>query len=87
MLNHVIMADLPLHTIAENNLLPNGCAKAFRREALEDVESADNTDGSGGVNSSSINSIVVLVKTAAAVIVNKLIIPLIVSIFYFVSKT
>ena len=24
---HVIMADLPLHRIGEDNLLPNGCAK------------------------------------------------------------
>ena len=27
-LNHIIMADLLLHAIAENILLPNGCANA-----------------------------------------------------------
>ena len=65
----MIIVELPLHAIAENNLLPNSCAKAsatrkgvkklaieshdfimteiLRREALEDVDSADNTDGSG----------------------------------------
>ena len=50
-------------------------AEIFRREALEDVDSADNTEASG-VSSSSC-AVVMLMKTAAAVIVNKLTIPLI----------
>ena len=74
---HVITADLPLLAIAENDLLPNGCANAssakrkvankklaieshdflsaeiFRREALEDVDSADTIQICSGVSSSS----------------------------------
>ena len=75
-LTHVIMDDLPLHTIGEKKLLPtSSCAKdsatrkgakrviveshdfimaeIFRREAHEDVGSANNTDSAVDVDSCS----------------------------------
>ena len=94
----MIIVELPLHAIAENNLLPNSCAKAsatrkgvkklaieshdfimteiFRRKALEDVDSADNTEASG-VSSSSSCSSSAGENSSSSVIVNKLTIPLI----------
>ena len=51
-------------------------AEIFRREALEDIDSADNTEASGVSSTSIAAAVVVLVKIAAAVTVNNLSIPL-----------
>ena len=63
-------------------------AEIFRREALADVDSADNTDSCDGTSTStSSSSSSSAVKAAAAVIGNKITIPLICEHHLFCEQT